>query len=78
MTQNSASKVFSEDGLSTVNILKFKYFADFVFHFSFRLLDSGIGGFVFRYRDEFTFYLLEISLEGFILNLFFDGVKTII
>jgi hypothetical protein len=70
--------VFSGEKLSTINILNFKYFADFVFHYAFRLMDKGNGGFVFRYKDEFNFYLLEFSCEGFILYVFTEGIKNMV
>jgi len=68
-------KIFALNSLCTILLMKHKVFSDFQFHFAFRLLDRGYGGFVFRYRDDFNFYLLEFSKDGFGVYSFYKGFK---
>jgi len=60
--------------LNTICILNYKRFSDFTFHSAFRILDTGIGGFVFRVKDEYEFYLLEFDKDGFLFSIFENGI----
>lgn len=42
-----------------------------------RIRDKGKGGFVFRFRDIFNYYVIEISKDGYQAFVMNNGVKTL-
>jgi hypothetical protein len=56
--------------------MKFKFFCDLKAHFSIRIRDSGKGGIVWRWRDNFNFYFLEMFESGITIGKFVNGIRT--
>jgi hypothetical protein len=56
--------------------MKFKSFYDLKAHFSIRIKDTGRGGIVWRWRDNFNFYFLEMFDEGITVGKFVHGKRT--
>jgi hypothetical protein len=69
------TKIESEKFLATALIMKFKMFCDFKTHFSIRIKDNGRGGIVWRWRDNFNYYFMEMYAEGIIIGKFVHGKK---
>lgn len=44
-----------------MSILKFKKFFDFTMELDFKVRKMGFFGFIFRYKDEFNYYSIDLA-----------------
>lgn len=59
-------------------IFKYKEFHDALFHFTWRISDSGNSGAVFRFIDYGNYYYIDISSNFYKFCKVVDGKITII